>query len=806
MKRQYFNAKAIWLIVGISLIFPFVGETQEATLEEIIVTATRRAVDISDVPMSITAFNQSQLDKARVVRVDDLFRITPGVQFRSDGQLSGISIRGVFSNIGPGTTGIYLDDTPVQTRASSLSYSSTNTYPELFDLERVEVLRGPQGTTFGSGSIGGTVRFLMPKPNLYEQEWYARSGFSFTSSGDPSFEAGVAVGGPISEGESGFRLSIYHRRDGGFVDNAHHNDLANSSAFTKSGAINENADSRDNTSLRLAYTYVPNETLEITPSVFYQNIQSNHDSAFWDYFSDPSDGNFMNAWGVEQPFSDKWLIPSLNIKKDLGSFTVISNTSYFDREAINTYDCAHCMIQLTFLGYIPMGPEMFLPDYPEFAQTTFDLDEQKVFTQEVRLQSNDTDAQFDWIIGAFYQDSTTTAGDYVGIDSASFDRMAQAIGAVVGYPLPGYLPLFGGVALLDSEYGPMSYQTYDNTDEQQKAIFLEGTYDVSENLSATLGVRYTDYDLDTTSLQGGPFAWVPELVGFSEKTSTSDTSLKLSMTYQVDEDRMFYATAAEGFRAGGLNQPLPQICDAALADVGLTGSPGAWTSDEAWSYEVGTKNRLRGGRLSVDASIYTIDWTDIPVNIYLGMGCNRAVVLNAASATSKGADLQIAMAVTDQFTMSLAVAFNESEYDKPMLGSPDPVSGARPIIINEGNSLPGVVPYTLAFSGEYRTNMFGRDVIARLSYTRSDAQDTPTQAQDPITTTYEGPQYKLDPSVTEIDFQLSTNIGDTEVVFYVDNMLNKHPTFVTDSGYWSNILLLRTIRPRTFGVAFYYRK
>src|SRR5579859_5625902 len=190
-------------------------------LQEIIVTATRRPEEISKVPVNITAYTPEQMDDQGVRQIDDIARLTPDLQFTHTSGAAGnnssnISIRGVFSDVGAATTGIYIDDTPIQMR--NVGYWNANAFPKIFDLERVEVLRGPQGTLFGAGAEGGAVRFITPEPGLKDQSGYVRAELADTLSGAPSYEIGGALGGPIVEDKLGFRVSAWGRTDGGWID------------------------------------------------------------------------------------------------------------------------------------------------------------------------------------------------------------------------------------------------------------------------------------------------------------------------------------------------------------------------------------------------------------------------------------------------------------------------------------------------------------------------------------------------------------------------------------------------------------
>src|SRR6202045_1994291 len=234
---------------------PLAGANEAATtepaaaggLEEIVVTATRREENISRVPISITAINQEMLDQKGIKDFSDVVRFTPGVAFDSS-QTNQISIRGISSSGGSGTTGIYIDDTPIQVR--SLGFNSDDALVKLFDLDRVEVLRGPQGTLFGAGSEGGTVRYITVQPSLTQTSVYAKGETSYTQGGAPSYESGLAVGTPVVDGVFGIRFSAWYRRDGGWIDRIDPTTLQ---------LVDANANRVGTAALRLAGLWQPND-------------------------------------------------------------------------------------------------------------------------------------------------------------------------------------------------------------------------------------------------------------------------------------------------------------------------------------------------------------------------------------------------------------------------------------------------------------------------------------------------------------------------------------------------------------------
>ncbi len=239
-----------------------------AGLEEIVVTATRREESISKVPISITAMSQDMLDQKGIRDITELVRFTPGVSIDSSGT-NQISIRGISSSAGAGTTGIYIDDTPIQMR--ELGFNPDETLPKTFDLDRVEVLRGPQGTLFGSGSEGGTIRYIMTQPSVSQESTYVRSEASYTEWGQPNGEAGIAHGGPIIDGVLGYRASIWYRYDGGWI-----NRVDNAGDVTE-----RNANYQGTTAARFALLWQPNDNVKLTPSVMFQNKQQHDLSTFW---------------------------------------------------------------------------------------------------------------------------------------------------------------------------------------------------------------------------------------------------------------------------------------------------------------------------------------------------------------------------------------------------------------------------------------------------------------------------------------------------------------------------------------------
>ena len=374
------------------------AEGGDLVLQEITVTATRRPEEINKVPVNITAYTPEQMDDQGVRQLDDIARLTPDLQFTHTSGAAGnnstnISIRGVFSDVGAATTGVYIDDTPIQMR--NIGYWNANAFPKVFDLERVEVLRGPQGTLFGAGAEGGAVRFITPEPGLNQYSGYVRSELADTVDGAPSYETGGAIGGPIIADQLGFRVSAWGREDGGYIDRI---------SPDTGQVVDSNTNHEQSFVGRAALTAVPVTNLKLTASMLYQNVYDHDRSQYWSTLSNASDDDFKQASRVTQPTRDTFYLPALKVQLDLDKMAFVSNTSYFYHR-----DYASLDYTTYFAGIFNGDPLQFLPgDAPSQA---FIYNRQNTFTEEARLQSTDRDALVDWTVGLFYSDSTQNDAD-----------------------------------------------------------------------------------------------------------------------------------------------------------------------------------------------------------------------------------------------------------------------------------------------------------------------------------------------------------------------------------------------------------
>ena len=754
------------------------GGAGGSEISEIIVTATRVSERLSRVAASVTAFDQVKLDEEGVRSMDDVSRLAPGVTFTNT-SYSGrtdIAIRGIGSQVGASTTGIYIDDTPVQVRNIG---QSTNPYPEIFDLQRIEVLRGPQGTLFGAGSEGGAVRFITPQPSLDHYTGYGRAETSVTDGGDPSWEAGMAIGGPIVEDKLGFRASAWKRRTGGYIDRVSNIDFH---------STDKNANYRDAVVGRLALGVAPTDWLTVTPSVLYQKTEDNDTSLFNERISNPKQGTFLRPDPLYAPVDDKFVLSALNVQANLGRFTLTSVTSYFDRKGYARADFSLTLPQLV-LGPQVFADRLYLQGLPGYTLASDYPTKQESFTQELRLQAGNPDDRLNGIVGIFVQRSKQQGTQFF-VDPQLPDLVAA---------------YFGGLPVEAVFRTPMttptqSYIAIDKAHDDQDAIFGELSYRVTDKLKVTAGARYAKTSFEFDSFQAGPWAGTPGLSAAGTQKEKPFTP-KLGLTYSFDDNNLIYATASKGFRVGGANKAIPVTTDGCRADLeafGLTQLIGPYDSDSVWSYEVGSKsNGLFGGNVQLFTSAYYLKWSDIQQSVPLPR-CGAFFIGNLGSAVSVGGDVQFDVRVNPHFELSGAVAYNDAYYDKTLLGPAGP-TGQPSIIVDDGNAVGGA-PWTVTLAADLNGELFGKESYARATYTYSSGPDRDLPAQDSSTLAYDPEAFQRG-ATNMTNLRAGLRHGGFDVSLFVNNVFNAAPIlYRTNFAAGLPVFVNTTLMPRTIGL------
>lgn len=759
------------------------ADEQASDLGEIVVTATRKSTVLSRTPASIVAKGREELDVQGVRSIADIASITPGITFGQSAVLYGtgqtaISIRGVDSQSGIPTTGIYIDDTPVQTRVG-VSPSLSNAYPQVFDLERIEVLRGPQGTLFGSGSVGGAIRFITPKPNYTGMDIYARSELADTLNGGLSYEGGVAVGAPLVEDQIAFRASIWHRHDGGYVDRLDPNTGA---------LVKKDMDQAGTVAARIALGFKPTETLTIMPSLFYQKLHIKDGSRFELATSDLDRGDFRLSLNQRaEPRKDRFKLPALKVELELGGVSLISDTSYFHRTTETINDDKS--LSFVFSGGLVERP--FPAGFEDYSPYTLNQTKQTAFTQELRLQDDNQNDRFNWIAGLFYQKS------YVRDQYGAFDpRLLDVIN--IGQAAQGAPPFD---SLTDSPFGTELYQgLYSNFvrnehRDTQYAAYAQGDYEILDGLKLTAGLRYTIAKYKFKGFGAGP---VPSTDGQTDVADTTSKTLtpKFGVSFQADRNNLFYASASKGVRGPGVSSPVGANCVADAAAIGfdpfatLTVNP-----DSIWSYEIGSKNRLFGGKVAIDASAYRIDWKDVQTLFALPQ-CTIQTALNLGSAKIEGFDLAVSVRPVTGLTLGASASYINARYTTAIPG-PD-----NSVIRQAGEPFPLVAPWTLQLNAEYTQPVGETELYGRADFSYSSKINRPVDVNSPLV----DPTLPRPPATSQLDVRLGGRFGalgdkKLDLSLFVNNVTNSLPLLglfheTPDSTFYR----AGSFRPRTVGL------
>jgi iron complex outermembrane receptor protein len=801
-----------------------------SALQEIVVTATRHEEILSKVPISVTAITQEGMDLRGIKDFQDIARFTPGVNIDKSGT-NNISIRGIASSGGAGTTGIYIDDTPIQIRA--LAFDPDDALPKSFDIDRVEVLRGPQGTLFGAGSEGGTVRYITTQPSLTKASIYSRSEISYTQGGEASYEAGVAAGGPLVDNKLGARATVWYRRDGGWIDRIDPVTLAR---------LDKNANHDETMLLRLAAIWAPSERWTLTPSIFYQDRQRNDVSNYWPLYSDPSSHKFVSANPTQRSSPDTFYLPALKIEGDFGAAKLISNTSYYHRKNTTGYDgtlynLGFYQTLLTLPNLLLDGSGIHLPPGLENYRSPASVQNgQQNITQEIRLQSTDPNARLIWTTGVFFTENRQSYLEQINDPLAGnfFQQLAgSSVGDFFSYcPLDKVLPdgsCPAGVAFIPVPLlaNGDSYVLSTRAKDRQIAWFGEGAYAITDELKATVGLRFSKTKFSFNTYTAGPQLFAPPTTLTGEKSENSFTP-KVDLSWQMDPNNLYYATYAKGFRPGGANNPVPQAaCAADFASFGLTGSPATFNSDTVDSFEVGAKNNF-SNRVKIASSVYYIKWNNIQQTVIPPI-CQISFISNLGQAVAKGADVQAEVAVTDSLTMELSAGYTDARYTKDSKFTPletTPVVSKGDAIVGQSSELSGQpgAPFTASLGLEYKFRAFDHEAFVRTDYQYEGRSKWPSARQDGDPATCVGNTLQFDCAnftLNDTNF-VTVRSGVTfsawSVAAFIDNLTDTHAltsyNFTIDPGAVaapssanaaSRLRRDYTFRPRTFGLTFTYR-
>ncbi len=609
-------------------------------LEEIVVTAEKRTSTVQATPFSVTALTGSQLTSEGVTGLASLAGDTPGISIRSSGPgQTELEMRGLSSSGGSSpTVGFYIDDVPLTPPAAALN-GKVVVDPDLFDLNRVEVLRGPQGTLYGSGSMGGTIKLVTNQPDLHTLGGQVHGILSSTSQGGLNPGGDVAFNMPLIDDKLAIRLVATEKYTSGWVDRAvvspfpqptdpgpacagWNGCVRGNVTGTPPVAVIDNSNWERLVGGRASLLYKPTNNLSISLLAMAQSIRMGGYSEYDQPYSGGQEYHYQPA-NVPEPFHDNFHLYNATIEYSFANMKATSVTSYWTREESQTQDSTEEVFSLLNYYY----GQGSLTDFVPINFTEKDTSRQ--FSEEFRLASTGN-SPLQWIAGVFY----------ASLHSAFIDtNEAIALGS---------LPAFSA----NSPNG-IVYDANNPYKIDQFAIFGEGSYAFANHIKVTAGARYFSYKSQVNEWQNGLAAntGTEEPVTPSFSSSANGVSPKINVAWEPTGNYTMYAQIAKGFRPGGFNLPLPSSCAV---------SQETYDPDTSWDYEVGEKARLAGGRLTINADYYYIKWKN--VQQAMNQGCGYTNTQNLADATSSGPEVEVNALLTPEVRLGLGGAINHTSF------------------------------------------------------------------------------------------------------------------------------------------------
>ena len=722
------------------------ADSDSSDPNEIIVTATRRSEKLQDVPMAITAFTQKDLTQKGIVGLEGIARETPGVvlDHRSDNNLSvttrGISTNGYQAGL-QSTTTVYLDELPLTTIGNSVTLD-----PNLFDVDRVEFLRGPQGTLFGSGSLSGAMRILTKSPNLSMVDEAASVDLGVTPDGGgirQRYNGMINV--PLIDDKFGIRAVGFYRNEDGYIDNVG-TGVKNSNKLKDGGG-------------RVIALAKPTDNLSIRLMALYED-------------SDPQDASLTTpSLGKRKRYTT---IPDIyNSKTQLYNGTIDWQTSFAHLTSSTSYGYQNGNFDVDLSGTFALAIPFYLFDHGIW----------KTFVQETRLVSN-PGSKLEWTVGAYYLHRD------LWLDGRETSTPAYLTAhAITGLPADATFYKFGS-----------------NTHEYELAGYGEATYHFTDKFSATGGLRYGKYGGTVETLPGynsayftyalfgisGPLAQVPNGESKAKYPSAEKASWKASLTYEPSENLTTYATVSTGYRTPVYNA---QAGSHSTVDPNDLVIPAGATSDHLTNYEIGVKGHTTDNKLTANIAAYYIDWRNIQVQ------ANRQsdsiqFATNVGAAVSKGVEAEILWYPVKGLSFGLNGSVNDAKVTK-LSAEEAAISGAVKGSRLASPHLQG--SFFGSYNYAYSTHVAGSTSfqIEHVGSFPNGFPNTPGQPNTP------SPLTGLTDTYTYVNLQTGFRINRFSTTFYVENLGNSgatvyiHPEAFVYSRY-------AILRPRTFGVRFGY--
>jgi iron complex outermembrane receptor protein len=683
---------------ALCIVTPFAVTAQDTpdddAIDEIIVTAQKRATSLQEVPFSIAALSGDDIKQSGATNIVELARNVPGLYIADLGPgQSQVAIRGISAGQvirdQPGvkeSVGIYLDESPISVALFTPDL-------DLFDLDRVEVLRGPQGTLFGAGSSSGTVRYITAQPDIGEFGGAVDVTFEGASDGEYGGSLRGVLNAPLGE-SAAMRVVGYHSELPGFIDSVY-----------PGRARREDVNSGTRSGGRLAFRFEPTENVSITPRIVYQKIDTEGFPRI-DVYNllgntltttqpqvDPGQRGQVTQLG--ESLNDEFMMGDLKLEFGFGDIGLTSVTTYIDRKVNVVRDAT----QLT--GSVTKSPIGLSDADARLDSPLHDDTDMQVFSQEIRLGSTGEGA-FQWVAGAFYQQADRNYGQTL--------------------PTPGYDDLIGAPSSLFSAPPDTPFFSRLSYDFKQMAVFGEATYRFNPQWALTGGLRYYDFEEDRLLTFAGVFVDPAIHIDDPGSTSSDGVSPRVILAFSPSREVQFTAQVARGFRLGGINDPLNEgLCT--VGDLETYGGNPTWDDEKVTNYEIGAKTRTNEGRVTFNASVFLSDIDGLQAVADAG-SCSSRIILNA-QARSQGAEVELFVRPTQNWDLGLSATYADTKITESQTDG----SGAIIAGIREGNRLPTSPELQAAATVAYNFAM-GASLESYVRFTTVYVGDSYTQLAD----------------------------------------------------------------------------
>jgi iron complex outermembrane receptor protein len=660
-------------------------EAPGGALAEVIVTAQKRSANLQDVPFSVSSSSEAQIRDSGSENIVDLSRNIAGfaVADLGPGQ-SQVAIRGISSGQvirdQPGVkeqVGVYLDE-------SAISVALFTPDLELFDLDRFEVLRGPQGTLFGAGSESGTVRYITRQPQIGKFESITDASFETVQHGDQGGSVRSAVNIPLGDAAAA-RLAVYYHHLPGFID-----------AIQPGGGLKSDVNDGDRTGVRLAVLLKPMEHLSITPRIVYQNLTTNGYPRvdLYNILANPyatvdpvSIGSLQQYTQQREGLLDQFTLADITADYDFGPMTLTSITSYTHRNVRVLRDATQLTGSVTvdILGDVPSTEAGARINSPLYDRTGLN-----VLSEEIRLGSNGT-GQLDWLVGGFFQHILRHYGQDLptpGYD-ALIDTPSESLNAPPNTPY----------------YSDLSYRL------KQYAAFGEATWHFTSQWALTGGLRYYKFSEDKSFLLAGAFADETFIPGtnipgpINKSTDSNGTSPRAIITFRPTDDIQLSAQAARGFRLGGINDPINlPLCSA--TDRVVFGNAGDWKDEKTWNYELDAKTEWLDHRVTFNIAAFYTRITNLQATTTAGT-CSSRVVFNVPTARSTGVEVELFARPNRNWDFGLSATYIDAKLTSSVTSNDG--KGNTVVVggLQDGNRLPTAPKEQIAASAGYTLPLTG---------------------------------------------------------------------------------------------------